>query len=56
MEDRLIMSRKERQRKVILEQVINGHLRREDGAKRLQIGGRQSDTTGQAGGLMSLTA
>ena len=35
------MSRKERQRKVILEQVINGHLRREDGAKRLQIGGRQ---------------
>ncbi len=41
MGDNLIMSRKERQRKAILELILNGHITRLDGAKRLGISYRQ---------------
>lgn len=40
MEDKLIMSKKERQRKAILEQLTNHQIRRTDAAKRLGVSGR----------------
>lgn len=41
MGDKLIMSKKERQRKVILEQIKSGQLSRTDASKRLKLSGRQ---------------
>lgn len=41
MGDKLIMSKKERQRKVILEQVQSGQLSRRDASKRLKLSDRQ---------------
>ena len=41
MGDLLIMSKKERQRKAILEQIEAGHLTRREASQRLSISGRQ---------------
>jgi len=41
MGDKLTMSKKERQRKVILAQVESGHIRRRDARKRLSLSERQ---------------
>src|SRR5690348_22516 len=41
MADRLIMNKKERDRKVILEQILLGQIRKKDARKRLRISDRQ---------------
>ncbi|PIQ43838.1 MAG: hypothetical protein COW05_02590 [Gammaproteobacteria bacterium CG12_big_fil_rev_8_21_14_0_65_46_12] len=41
MADELIMSKKERQRKVILEQVLAGYLRKKEASRRLGVSERQ---------------
>lgn len=41
MGDLLIMSKKERQRKAVVEQILSGHMSRGDAAKRLRVGERQ---------------
>lgn len=41
MRDRLIMNKKERDRKVILEQIFSSHISKKDARKRLKISARQ---------------